>query len=158
MESRKGFQKHRHTRVQTQHYNSIKWASSPGPGQLLFEIICFCFPRAYGSWGIHNQISWITPSLSNETEISLSCPVFKWECSKYASICTLVTFRLNCNHPRDSLGLPFGERRLAITLYPFLSSQVSEHLSWGAWESIIALCWGKHLSPGNHHASKTALP
>lgn len=46
------------------------------------------------------------------------------------SICTLVTFRLHCNHHRDSLGLSFGEWRLAISLYPFLSSQASEHLSW----------------------------
>lgn len=45
------------------------------------------------------------------------------------SICTLVTFRLHCNHHRDSLGLSFGEWRLAISLYPFLSSPASEHLS-----------------------------
>lgn len=114
------------------------------------------FPKSLWLLRVHNQISWITPSLSHQIEISLSCPVFKWECSKYPSICTLVTFRLNCNHTRNSLGLSFGEWRLAVTLEPFLSSQVSEHLSWRAWESIIAPSWGKHLSPGNHNVSKNS--
>lgn len=161
MVNRKGVQKHGHTRVQAQHHSSIKWASSPGPGQLLFENVCSQnqgLGRAYGSWGVHNQIPWITPSLSHDTEISPSCPVFRWECSKYPQHLPLVTFRLYCNHHRGSLGLSFGEWRLAISLYPFLSSQASEHLSRGAWESIIALPWGKPLSPGSYSASEAALP